>query len=80
MSLLDPLDRYCCSKPAEPQERQAAISLPAADGWPDQRGAGAILTTSALGPFFGDGLVQWISPLRLAAAVAALESVMLSFS
>ena len=44
------------------------------------RGGGAILTTSVLGPFFGAGLVQWMSPLRLAVAVAAFASVMLSFA
>jgi uncharacterized protein YbjT (DUF2867 family) len=43
-------------------------------------GAGAILTTSVLGPLFGAGFVQWISPLRLALALTAFESVMLSFS
>src|SRR5262249_44913383 len=39
-------------------------------------GAGAIFTTSWLGPVFGDGLAQWIWPRRLGAAVAALDSGM----
>ena len=39
-------------------------------------GAGAIAATSRFGPVFGPGFAQRISPRRLAAAVAALDSVM----
>ena len=39
-------------------------------------GAGAIAATSALGPVFGPGFAQRMSPRRLAAALAALDSVM----
>jgi hypothetical protein len=39
-------------------------------------GAGAMATVSWLGPIFGAGLAQRMSPRRLAAAVVALDSVM----
>ena len=37
-------------------------------------------TTSVLGPFFGEGFAQRMSPRRFAAAVTGFESVMESFS
>src|ERR1700733_10572862 len=53
--------------------QQPAGPTPGPAGVFGYSGAGAILTTSVLGPLLGAGLVQWISPLRPA---PAFESVM----
>jgi len=49
-------------------------------GGAGQSGAGAMLTTSGLGPSLGAGLVQRMLPRRLSAAVGAFDNVMVMCS